>query len=145
MASDFQKRQAEWAKKEQAKENEERKGEVKIGEITGKVTGDIKKADNIKIKIDHAETLQLKSAVDFNKGDSVKVIIEADSSMRGKKEQTWGRERSVQPGEASGKIDGNIRQGDEIKVKIDNIDTFKFKSPAEFKKGDSIRVIISKP
>jgi hypothetical protein len=145
MASDFAKRQAEWAKKEQAKEAEERKGEVKVGEVIGKTTGDIKKTDNLKIKIDHAETLQLRSAVDYNKGDSVKIIIEADSSMRGKKEQNWGRERSIQPGEAFGKIDGNIRQGDEIKVKIDNIDTFKFKSPAEFKKGDNIRVIIIKP
>lgn len=145
MTSDFEKRQADWAIKEQAKAAEERKGEVKIGEITGKVTSDIKKADNIKIKIDHAETLQLKSAVDFKKGDSVKVIIEADSSLRGKKEQTWGRERVSQPGEALGKIDGNIRQGDEMKVKIDNIEPFKIKSPAEFKKGDNIRVIISKP
>lgn len=144
MTSDFEKRQAEWAKKEQVKEAEERKGEVKIGDITGKTTEDIKKNDNIKIKIDHAETMQLKSAVDFKKGDSVKVIIEADSTQREKKEQTWGRERISQPGEASGKIDGNIREGDELKVKIDGMEKLKIKSPAEFKKGDNIRVNISK-
>ena len=31
MATDYDKRRADWAKREQAKEREERKGEVKVG------------------------------------------------------------------------------------------------------------------
>ena len=58
MATDYNKRQADWAKKEQLKEDEERKGEVKIREATGKVTEDIVKSSETRIRIDNVETLR---------------------------------------------------------------------------------------
>jgi hypothetical protein len=144
MATDYEKRQAEWAKREQVKEDEERKGEIEIGVITGKVTGDISKTGDTRVRIDHVETLRLKPAVDIKKGDSIKVTVKADWSIRGKKEQRWGRERDVQSGEALGKVTGNINKADELKVRIDNVETLKFKSSADLKKDDNIRVTVEK-
>jgi len=144
MAADYNKRQSDWAKKEQAREDEERKGEVKVGEASGKATGDIRKSDEVKIRIDDVETLRFKPSFDLKKGDPIKITVKADSTMRGQEEQRWGRERNVQAGEALGKTTGDIRKSDEVKVRIDNVETLRFKSSADLKKGDSVRIIIEK-
>ena len=76
MATDYNKRQADWAKREQAKEGEERKGEAKVGEALGKATGNIGKADDVRVGIDNVETLRFKPSIDLKKGDSIRVTIE---------------------------------------------------------------------
>jgi len=145
MATDYEKRQAKWAEKEQAKEDKEREDEIEIGEITGKATENISNSDKLKVRIDHVDTMRLKLPVDIQKGDSVKVVVKADWSMRGKKEeQRWGREKEIQAGEALEKASGHIKKGDEVKIRIDNIETMKIMSSAELKKGDTVRVIITK-
>ncbi len=76
MSTSYEDRQAAWAKKEQAKEREERKGEVKVGEALGKATGNIGKTDDMRVRIDNVETLRFKPSVDLKKGDSIRVTIE---------------------------------------------------------------------
>ena len=76
MATDYEDRQAAWAKKEQAKKGEERKGEVRVGEASGKATGDIGKADDVRVRIDDVETLRFKPSIGLKKGDSIRVTIE---------------------------------------------------------------------
>ncbi len=76
MATDYDKRRADWAKREQAKEQEERKGEVKVGEALGKATGDIGKTGDVRVRIDNVETLRFKPSVDLKKGDFIRVTIE---------------------------------------------------------------------
>ena len=76
MTTDYDERRAKWAKKEQAKENEERKGEVKVGEALGKATGNIGKTGDVRVRIDNVETLRFKPSVDLKKGDSIRVTIE---------------------------------------------------------------------
>ena len=76
MTTDYDERRARWAKKEQAKENEERKGEVKVGEALGKATGNIGKTDDVRVRVDNVETLRFKPSVDLKKGDSIRVTIE---------------------------------------------------------------------
>jgi hypothetical protein len=144
MTSDFQKRQADWAKKEQAKEDEERKDEVKVGEVSGKAKGDIGHTDEVKIRIDHVETLRLKPSFNYIKDDSIKIIIMADRTAKAHEKQRWGRERIVQAGEAVGKVTGHIKKSDNVKIRIDNIETLTFSSSEELKKGDSLRVIVEK-
>jgi hypothetical protein len=144
MTSDFQKRQANWAKKEQAKEDEERKDEIKVGAVSGKVTGDIGHTDELKIRIDNVETLRLKPSFNFIKDDSIKIIIMADRTANAHDKQRWGRERIIQAGEAVGKVTGHIKKSDDVKIRIDNIETLRFNSSEELKKGDSLRVIIEK-
>lgn len=144
MTSDFQKRQAAWAKKEQAKEDEERKDEVKVGEVSGKATGDIGHTNELKIRIDNVETLRIKPSFNFIKDDSIKIIIMADRTATTHEKQRWGRERIVQAGEAIGKVTGHIKKTDDVKIRIDNIETIRFNSSEELKKGDSLRVIVEK-
>jgi hypothetical protein len=76
MATDYEERRARWAKREQAKEEEERKGEVKVGEAVGKTTGDIIKTSDVRVRIDNVETLRFKPSVDLKKGDSIRVTID---------------------------------------------------------------------
>ena len=76
MATDYEERRARWAEREQAKEEEERKGEVKVGEAVGKTTGDIGKAGDARVRIDNVETLRFKPSLDLKRGDSIGVIIE---------------------------------------------------------------------
>jgi len=75
MTTDYDERRARWAKREQAKEKEERKGEVEVGEALGKATGNIGKADDVRVRIDSVETLRFKPSVDLKKGDSIRVTI----------------------------------------------------------------------
>ena len=76
MTTDYNERQARWANREQAKETEERKGEAKVGEASGKVTGNIGTADDVRVRIDNVETLRFKPSMGLKKGDSIRVIIE---------------------------------------------------------------------
>ena len=142
MPTDHERRQAEWAKKKQSKEDDERKDEITIGEVSGTVTEDSGMSKELKIKIDDTETLKFKPSFTLKKGDSVRVTIKADLTMKDHDIQRWGRERNVKAGEALGKVTGNIRKSREIKARIDNIGTLKFTSSADLKKGDYLRVII---
>ena len=144
MATDFNQRQADWAKREQAKEDEERKGEVKVGEALGKVTGDIGKSDDVRVRIDNVETLRFKPSVDLKKGDSIRLTIEADWTRRDQKNQGEERKGEAKVGEALGKATGDIGKTDDVRVRIDNVETQRFKPSVDLMKGDSIRVIIEK-
>ena len=144
MATDYNKRQADWAKKEQLKEDEERKGEVKIGEAIGKVTEDIGKSSETRIRIDNVETLRFEPSVDLTKGDSIKITVKADWTGRGQEKQKWGHEREFQAGEAFGRVTGNIKKSHDLRVKIDNVEMLGFEPSADLKKGDSIRITIEK-
>ncbi|MFC1947849.1 hypothetical protein ACFLXY_08030 [Chloroflexota bacterium] len=88
--------------------------------------------------------LRLKPSFNFIKDDSIKIIIMADRTAKVHEKQRWGRERKVQAGEALGKVTGHIKKSDDVKVRIDNIETLRFNSSEELKKGDSLRVIIEK-
>jgi ribosomal 50S subunit-recycling heat shock protein len=144
VATDYEERQARWAERGQAKEKEERKGEVKVGEALGKATGDIGKAGDTRVRIDNVETLSFNPSVDLKKGDSIRVTIEADWTMRGQKKQGKERKGEAKIGEAFGKATGNIRKTGDVRVRIDNIETLRFKPSVDLKKGDSIRVTIEK-
>jgi hypothetical protein len=144
MATDYDKRMADWAKKEQAKEEEERKGEVKVGEALGKATGDIGKTTDVGVRIDNVETLRFKPSVDLKKGDSIRVTIEADWTRRGQKKQGGERKMEVKVGEALGKATGDIGKTADVRVRIDNVETLRFKPSVDLEKGDSIRVTIEK-
>jgi len=43
-----------------------------------------------------------------------------------------------------GKATGNIGKADDVSVRIDNVETLRFKPSVDLKKGDSIRVTIEK-
>ena len=144
MTTDYDERRAKWAKKEQAKENEERKGEVKVGEALGKATGDIGKIDDVRVRFDNVETLRFKPSVDLKKGDSIRLTIEADWTRRDQKNQGEERKGEAKVGEALGKATGNIGKADDVRVRIDNVETLSFNPSVDLKKGDSIRVIIEK-
>ncbi|MBL7165526.1 MAG: hypothetical protein ISS55_03470 [Dehalococcoidales bacterium] len=144
MTTDYDERRAKWAKREQAKEDEERKGEVKVGEALGKATGDIGKSGGVRVRIDNVETLRFKPSVDLKKGDSIRVTIEADWTRRGQKNLGEERKGAAKVGEALGKATGNIGKTGDVRVRIDNVETLRFKPSVDLMKGDSIRVIIEK-
>ena len=139
MATSYEDRQAAWAKKEQAKEGEERKGEVIVGEALGKATGDIRINSNKKVKIDNVETLRFSPSVDLKKGDSIRVTIEADWTSR-----SQIKKGEAKVGEALGKVTGNIGKADDVRIRIDNVETLKFNPSVDLQKGNSIRVTIEK-
>jgi hypothetical protein len=144
MATDYEQREAAWAKKSQEKEQAERKGEIKVGEALGKINKDINKTDEMKVRIDNVEQLKFNPFADLKKGDSIKIIVEADWSRRG--ESTRGHEgkSEAKAGEVFGKVTGNIGKSNDVKVRIDNVDQLKFKSSVDLKKGDFIRLLIEK-
>jgi len=144
MATDYEERRADWAKREQAKEDEERKGEVKVGEALGKATGDIGKTGDVRVRIDNVETLRFKPFADLKKGDSIRVTIEADWTRRGQEKQEKELKGEAKVGEALGKATGNIGKTNDVRVRIDNVETLRFKPSVDLKKGDSIRVTIEK-
>ena len=145
MTSDYDERRARFAEREQAKEQEERKGEVKIGEVTGKTTRDIeRKAGGTKIRIDHVEDMIFQPAVDLKMGDTLKIIIEADWTKRGQKQQMGFRKRPDKAGEAEGKVTGDIKKTDDLRINIDGVETLRFKPSVDLKKGDSVRITIEK-
>jgi hypothetical protein len=144
MTSDYEQREAAWAKKAKDKEKEERKGEVKVGEALGKVTGDISQFGEVKVRIDNVEALKFKPFADLKRGDSIKVTVEADWSGRG--ETTRGHEgkSEAKSGEVFGKVTGNIGKDHDVKLRIDNVEQLKFKSSTDLKKGDFVRLLIEK-
>ena len=145
MTSDYDERRARFAEREQAKEQEERKGEVKIGEVTGKTTRNIeRKAGGTKIRIDHVEDMIFQPAVDLKMGDAIKIIIEADWTKRGQKQQMGFHMRPNNIGEAEGNVTGDIKKTDDIRIRIDNVEALRFKPSADLKKGDSVRITIEK-
>jgi hypothetical protein len=145
MTSDYDERQVRLAETEKAKEQEDRKGEVKIGEVTGKTTRDIeRKTGGTKIRIDHVEDLYFQPMVDLKMGDSLKITIDADWTKRGQTQHMEFRRRPDNIGEAAGKVTGDIKKTDAVKVRIDNVETLRFKPSADLKKGDSVRITIEK-
>jgi hypothetical protein len=145
MTSDYDERQARLAETEKAKEQEDRKGEVKIGEVTGKTTRDIgRKTGGTKIRIDHVEDLYFQPMVDLKMGDSLKITIDADWTKRGQTQHMEFRRRPDNIGEAAGKVTGDIKKTDDVKVRIDNVEALRFKPSADLKKGDSVRITIEK-
>ncbi len=139
MGSSYEDRQAAWAKKGQAKEDEEREGEVKVGEALGKVTGDIKTNSDKRVRIDNVETLRFNPSTDLMKGDSIRVTIEADWTRR-----SQIKKGEAKVGEALGKVTGDIRTNSDKRIRIDNIETLRFNPSVDLKKGNSIRVTIEK-
>jgi ribosomal 50S subunit-recycling heat shock protein len=145
MTSDYDERQARLAEREQAEEKEERKGEVKIGEVTGKTTRDIgRKVGSTKIRIDHVEDLYFKPAVDLKMGDSLKITIAADSTKRGLKPHIEFRKRPDNIGEAAGKVTRDIKKTDDVRVRIENVETLTFRPSVDLKKGDLVRITVEK-
>ena len=65
----YEERRADQAEKEKERT-------VKIGEIRGRVTGGIKTNDNVRIRIDHIETLSFNPPIDLKNGDIIRVTIE---------------------------------------------------------------------
>ena len=54
------------------------------------------------------------------------------------------QQRAVKLGVVRGKATRDIKQTDDVTVKIDHVETLKFKPSVEVKKGDSIRITIEK-
>lgn len=69
-------RQADFAKREQDKESEEHKTSVKLAEVRGKVTGDIRSTNDVRVKIDNVDLPKFHPSVDLKKGDFIKITIE---------------------------------------------------------------------
>jgi len=142
---DFDERQARFAEKERAKEQEERRGEVKIGEVTGKTTRDIeRKAGGTKIRIDHFGDMYFQPAVDLKMGDLLKITIAADWTKRGQTEHTLFQKRPDNIGDAAGKVTGDIKKTDDLRINIDGVEILRFKPSVDLKKGDSVRITIEK-
>jgi len=144
MATDYDERRARWAKSEEAREKEERKGEVIVGDALGKATRDIGRFGDVRVRIDSVETLRFQPSVDLKKGDSIRVTIEADWTSDRQKKQGEDRKGEVKVGEALGKVTSKIRKASDLRVRIDDVETLRFQPSADLKKGDSIRVTIEK-
>ena len=67
--SDFDNRQADWKKREGERT-------VKLIEARGRVTGNIKTNDEVRVRIDKVESLSFRSPIDLKNGDSIRIIIE---------------------------------------------------------------------
>ena len=67
--SDYEKRQADFTKREDAKT-------VKLGEYRVRVTGTIRKNDDVRVRIDKVESMSFKSAVDIKSGETLRITIE---------------------------------------------------------------------
>jgi hypothetical protein len=138
-------RQARFAERDKAREQESRKGEVKIGEITGKTTQDIKReASGTKIRIDNIEDMYFQPKVDLKAGDSLKITIASDWTKRGQTQHIEFRQRPDNIGEALGKVTKDIKKTNDLKVRIDGTETRTFKPTTDLKKGDSVRITIEK-
>jgi ribosomal 50S subunit-recycling heat shock protein len=141
----YDERQARFDEKERAREQEEREGEVKIGEVTGKTTRDIKReVGGTKIRIDHVEDVYFQPAVDLKMGDSLKITIAADWTKRGKTQHVEFRRRPDNIGEAAGKVTKDIKRTNDVRIRIDGAETLRFKPSTDLKKGDSVRITIEK-
>ncbi len=54
------------------------------------------------------------------------------------------QQRAVKVGVVRGEATRDIKQTDDVSVKIDDVETLKFKPSVEVKKGDYIRITIEK-
>ena len=68
-AADYEKRQADFNTREVAKT-------VKLGEFKVRVTGTIRKNDDVRVRIDKVEALSFKSSVDIKSGENLRITIE---------------------------------------------------------------------
>ena len=144
MSSEYQQRQAEFAKKAAEKEAADRQKEVIIGTIIGKAEKNISAGKELKIKMNDVEQLSFTLSSDMAKGDSLKIIIQADPSLSAQKGLSYGREKQVRADEASGKVTGTIKKDRDTKIKIDDIETQKFQPSSELDRGDSIRILFER-
>ena len=67
--ADYEQRQADFTKREDAKT-------VKLGEYRVRVTGTIRKNDDVRVRIDKVESMSFKSAVDIKSGETLRITIE---------------------------------------------------------------------
>ena len=67
--ADYEKRQADFTKREVAKT-------VNLGEFKVRVTGTIRKNDDVRVRIDKVESISFKSAVDIKSGETLRITIE---------------------------------------------------------------------
>ena len=67
--ADYEKRQSDFTKREDAKT-------VNLGEFRVRVTGTIRKNDDLRVRIDKVESLSFKSAVDIKSGETLRITIE---------------------------------------------------------------------
>ena len=67
--NEYNERQAENKKREDART-------VKLGETRGRVTGNIRTTDDLRIRIDKFEAMSFKSSLELKKGDSIRITIE---------------------------------------------------------------------
>ena len=49
---------------------------VKIGEVQSEITADIKKTEDLKVRLQKAKDITFKPSEDLKKGDKVKITIE---------------------------------------------------------------------
>ena len=140
MTTEYDKRRARQAEREK----EERRGEVIIGEVSGKTSRDMVTTSDVRIRIDNVEELRFRPAADIKKGDSVKITIEADWTGRGEEKQRVDHHRKSQIGEALGRATGDIYKTSDVRVRIDNVEALSFKPSVDLKKGDSVRITIVK-
>jgi hypothetical protein len=142
---DYDERQARLAEKDKAKDLEDRKSEVKIGEITGKATRDIKRElSGTRIRIDHIEELHFQPAVDLKAGDSLKITIAADWTKRDQAQHMEFRKRPDNIGEAVGKVTKDIKKTNVVRIRINGAEKMSFKPLVDLKKGDTVRITIEK-
>lgn len=142
---DYDERQARLAERDKAKDLEDRKREVKIGEITGKTNREIKRElSGTKIRIDHIEDLYFQPAVDLKAGDSLKITIAADWTKRDQAQHVEFSKRPDNVGEAMGKVTNDIKKTNDVRIRIDGVETLKFKPSVDLKKGDTVRITIEK-
>ncbi len=69
---------------------------------------------------------------------------QADWAKREQAKKEEERKGEVKVGEALGKATGDIGKTGDVRVRIDNVETLRFKPSVDLKKGDSIRVTIEK-
>jgi len=67
--SEYNERQAENKKREDART-------VKLGEARGRVTGNIRTTDELRIRIDKFESMNFRPSMDLKNGDSIRITIE---------------------------------------------------------------------
>jgi len=144
MTSEYEQRKADWAKKIQDQGNAVRQKEIIVGKTSGTVEKDISALQELKVKINEAGSMSLQPSTGLLKGETVTITIMSNPSLSKEPKVVFGREKEIRKDEALGTITGKIKKGNEIKIKIDNINVQKSVSSDELDKGDSIRLIISK-
>ena len=140
MTTDYNERQA----RQVEREKEERREEVEIGEAFSKARRDMVTTNDVRIRIDNVEELKFRPIADIKKGDSVKITIEADWIRRDQEKQRADHHSESQIGEALGRVTGDIYKTNDVRIRIDDIEALSFKPSVDLKKGDSVRITITK-